>query len=172
MAKAIPSTLYQKVKFVVEEQLINVSAEEDIVATLTISNFYIDVNESVIECSFQSLEVVNVTFVGIGQKVPTPQLSNVTRKGVKQTVGKRARAEFKLEKFLQGSLKVVLIIMKYDRYGLGYKPNVKSHNKMMRLKREKRVASLIGASVKREHMVFPHICETFYSAKVQVGLLA
>ena len=35
------------------------------------------------------------------------------------------------------------------------------------LRREKRIASLVGASVEGEHMVFPHICETFYSVKMQ-----
>ena len=111
MAGAIPSTLHQKVKFMVDEQL---------------TNSYIDMNESVIECSFQSLEVVNATFVGIGQKVSTPQLSKITKRGIKQTVGKVAGARFGLGKFLQGSLKALLVIMKYDRYGLGYKPNAKN----------------------------------------------
>ena len=66
MVRAMPSTLYQKVKFVVEEQLISVAAEEDIVVTLTTFDSYIDVDENAIECSFRSLEVVNTTFVGIG----------------------------------------------------------------------------------------------------------
>ena len=76
--------------------------------------------------------------VGIGKGVPISHLSNVTKRGVKQTMSKGARAGFKLRKFLQGSLRVVPIIMKYDRYGLGYKPNAKSQNKMIKLKREKR----------------------------------
>ena len=57
--------------------------------------------------------------------------------------------------------------MKYDHYGLRYKPNAKSPNKMMKMRKEKRIASLVGASVEWEHMVFPHIRETFYSARMQ-----
>ena len=57
--------------------------------------------------------------------------------------------------------------MKYDHYGLGYKPNAKSHNKMMKLRKDKKIASLVGASIEGERMVFPHIRETFYSARVQ-----
>ena len=83
MVGAMPSsTLHQNVKFVVEKQLISVAAEEDIVATLTTFDFYIDVDENVVECSFQSLEVVNATFVGIGKKVPTPQMSKVIKTGI------------------------------------------------------------------------------------------
>ena len=76
-----------KVKFVVEEQLVKVVAEEDIVATLTTFSFYIDADENATECSFHSLEVVNTTFVGMGMKIPKPQLSKVTKTGVKQIVG-------------------------------------------------------------------------------------
>ena len=47
MAGTVPFTLHQKVKFVVEEQSINVAAKEDIVATLTTSNSYIKVDENV-----------------------------------------------------------------------------------------------------------------------------
>ena len=73
MVGVVPSTLHQKVKFVVEEQLINVAIEKDIIAVLTTFDSYIDVFESVIECSFQSLEVVNA------------RLSKVTKTWVKQT---------------------------------------------------------------------------------------
>ncbi|XWS11570.1 hypothetical protein CRYUN_Cryun37aG0009400 [Craigia yunnanensis] len=52
MAEAVPSTFHQKVKFVVEKQLISVANKEDIVATLTTSNPYIKVYENAIECSF------------------------------------------------------------------------------------------------------------------------
>ena len=47
-----PSTLNQKVKFVVEEQLISVVTKEDIVVALTVSNSYINVYENAVECSF------------------------------------------------------------------------------------------------------------------------
>ena len=90
MAGVVPSTLHQKVKFVVEELLISIAAEEDIVATLTTFNSYIDMDKNDIECLFQSLEMVNSTFVGICKKIPIPRLSMVTKSGVKQTMGKRA----------------------------------------------------------------------------------
>ena len=54
--------------------------------------------------------------------------------------------------------------MKQDRYGLGYKPNAKARSKM---KKERKMASLVDATVKGEHMVFPHLCETFYSVGVE-----
>ena len=59
------------------------------------------------------------------------------------------------------------VIMKHDHYGLGYKPDAKSQNNIAKLKREKKIASLVGVSVEGEHMVFPHIRKTFYSARMQ-----
>ena len=38
---------------------------------------------------------------------------------------------------------------------------------MVKLRREKRITSLLGTSVEGQHMVFPHIRETLYSARVQ-----
>ena len=72
----------------VEEQLISVAVEEDIVANLTNSNPYIEVDKNIVEFFFQSLEVVNTTFVRKGQNIPTPCMSKVTKMGVKQIVGK------------------------------------------------------------------------------------
>ena len=57
--------------------------------------------------------------------------------------------------------------MKQDRYGLGYKLNSMAKSKMMKMKRERMMASLVGAIVKGEHIVFPHLCETFYLAGVE-----
>ena len=114
MARAVPFTLHQKVKFVVEEQLISVVVKKDIVMTLTTSNPYIEVDENVVECSFQSLDVVNAIFVRKGKKIPTPRLSKVTKMRVKQTIDKTTQDGFGLGKFLQGASKVVSVIMKQD----------------------------------------------------------
>ena len=77
--------------------------------------------------------------------------------GIKQTVGKEARAGFRLGKFLQGASKALPIIMKQDHYGLGYKPNAKEKSMMMKMQRERRMISLKGMTVEGEHMVFPHL---------------
>ena len=38
---------------------------------------------------------------------------------------------------------------------------------MMKLRRDKKIANLVGMSVEGEHMVFLHIYKTFYSIEVQ-----
>ena len=61
MAGAVPSTLYQKVKFVVEESLIIVVVEEDMIATTTTTGPYLEVKEDATECSFRSFEIAMAT---------------------------------------------------------------------------------------------------------------
>ena len=57
MAGVIPSTLHQKVKFVVEESLITVVVEKDMLATMTVTTPYLEVKEDATKCSFRSFEI-------------------------------------------------------------------------------------------------------------------
>ena len=52
MVSVVPSTLYQKVKFMVKESLITVVAEEDMIATTTVTTPYLEVKEDATKCSF------------------------------------------------------------------------------------------------------------------------
>ena len=61
MADAVPSTLHQKVKFVVEKNLIIIAVEEDMIATTTTTTLYLEVKEDVIECAFRSFEIATAT---------------------------------------------------------------------------------------------------------------
>ncbi|KAE8691531.1 hypothetical protein F3Y22_tig00110890pilonHSYRG01710 [Hibiscus syriacus] len=79
-AGAVPSTLHQKVKFVIDGSSVIINAEEDIVASVTTEAPYIEVDEEAVEFSFRSLEFVNATFVTEGRRIPKPRLSNYHEK--------------------------------------------------------------------------------------------
>ena len=57
----MPSTLYQKVMFGANENLITVVVEEDMVATTTVFTLYIEVKKDATECSFQSFKIATAT---------------------------------------------------------------------------------------------------------------
>ena len=61
MAGAVPSTLHQKVKFVVEESLITVVVEDDMIATTITTTPYLEVKEDVVACSFKSFQIATAT---------------------------------------------------------------------------------------------------------------
>ena len=88
MARAMPLTLHQKVKFIVDKNLITVVAEEDMVATTIISTPYFEVKENAIECSFRSFEVATATNTKDGLRMPTSHLSQSTQMSLKQIIEK------------------------------------------------------------------------------------
>ena len=90
IAGAIPSTLHQMIKFVTEGQLVCVSAEKDMIAATSSGAPYVETDQKAMECSFRSLEFVNAMYVGEGAKIPVPKLSEVTRSGIRQVLGKGA----------------------------------------------------------------------------------
>ena len=61
MVGAVSSTLHQKVKFVVEENLITIAVEEDMIATTTTTIPYLKVKEDATECAFRSFEIATTT---------------------------------------------------------------------------------------------------------------
>ena len=120
---AVLSTLHQKIKFVIEGQLVCVSAEEDMIAITSIGAPYVEIDGKAMECSFRSLEFANAMYVGEGAKIPMPKLSEVTHSVIRQVPGKGAQVDKGLGKRLYGMLRSIAIIQKRDRFGLGYKPD-------------------------------------------------
>ena len=55
----VPSTLHQKLKFVVEGHLVIVSGEEDVLVSCSSSMLYVEAVEESLEMAFQSFEVVS-----------------------------------------------------------------------------------------------------------------
>ena len=74
VARAVPSTLHQKIKFVTMGQLVCITAEEDMITVTSSRAPYVEANEKSMECSFKSLEFVNAMYVGEGAKVLVPKL--------------------------------------------------------------------------------------------------
>ena len=59
----VPSTLHQKLKFVLEGHLVIVSGEEDVLVSCPSSIPYVDAAEESLETAFQSFEVVNIASI-------------------------------------------------------------------------------------------------------------
>ncbi|RDY11064.1 hypothetical protein CR513_04322, partial [Mucuna pruriens] len=70
MAGAVPSSLHQRVKFIVDHQLVGVMGEKELVISTPLLEGYIEGNEEALETSFQSLEFT--TTPSPGSENPTP----------------------------------------------------------------------------------------------------
>ena len=71
-----------------EGQLVCVSAEEDMIATISSGAPYVEIDEKAMKCSFRSLKFVNAMYVGEGAKVHMPKLLEVTHSSIRQVFGK------------------------------------------------------------------------------------
>lgn len=111
-AGAVTSTLHQKLRFVVGDQLITVAGEEDMFVSQLSSFRYVEASEGYVETAFQALEVANAVAIfektsNREPKAPVTLQKDVTllSKGVSPS----------------GCEKLWDMAMKKDKYGLGYK---------------------------------------------------
>ncbi|KAK5785987.1 hypothetical protein PVK06_040611 [Gossypium arboreum] len=106
-ARAVPSSLHQKAKFIMDSLLITVVDEEDIVASISADTLYLEVSKDAVECSFHTFEFINAMFIAEGNKIPMPKLSRNTKMGVELTVGKGAQARKGLGRYQQGIVRAL-----------------------------------------------------------------
>ncbi|GAV73353.1 hypothetical protein CFOL_v3_16839, partial [Cephalotus follicularis] len=74
----IPYSLHQKVKFVVNNQLVCMSRKEDLLVTKSSNTRYIEVVKEALECSLLSFKVFNATYVDEGIPMSSPRLSSAS----------------------------------------------------------------------------------------------
>ncbi|KAA3455771.1 RNA-directed DNA polymerase (Reverse transcriptase), Ribonuclease H-like protein [Gossypium australe] len=162
-AGAVPSSLHQKIKFVMDNRLITVAGEEDIIASVSTDAPYIEANKDAVECSFRSFEFINATFVVEGNKIPTPKLSRNTKMGIKLTVGKGARVKKGLGKYQQGMARALKPVHHKARCGLGFKLDVRQRMKQLQKEQERMIAIASGREVEWEPIMYPPLSKTFTS---------
>ncbi|XP_016724907.2 uncharacterized protein [Gossypium hirsutum] len=153
-ARAVPSSLHQKVKFIMDGLLVTVVGEEDIIASISTDTPYLEVSKDAIEYSFHSFEFINVTFVAEGNKIPMPKLSRNTKMGIKLTVGKGARARKGLGRYQQGIVRALRPVPHKARYGLGFEPDIRQRRKQLQKDRERRIARALGQELEWEPMTY------------------
>jgi hypothetical protein len=164
-AGAVPSSLHQKMKFIIGNQLVTILAEEPISIYNDGAVPYIDRGASE-EASFHSFE-----FVTVIHKVAAvePKLSKAGMMVAKEFI----KAGFQLGQGLgcanQGRTAIVALKGNRDRYGLGYTPTRKDRQFAYEVRRWRAVARLRGEKWPEEKMIIPHIRTTFpASAMFQV----
>ncbi|XP_017974534.1 PREDICTED: uncharacterized protein LOC108661595 [Theobroma cacao] len=163
LAGAIPSSLHQKVKFIVDGKIVCVNGEEELLISKPANTPYVGAAEEVSECFFRSFEFVNTTYVGEETTPPIPRLSKTTVMVVSQMVGKRYRAEVGLGRELQGIRRPIRATKNEERFGLGYKPTKKEREEMIAERKRERLARFKGHRLENHRMIYPHLYETFRS---------
>ena len=116
----VPSTLYQKLMFIVNDKLIIVSGKEDLLVSGPLPTPYIETIEEALKTSFQALEIVGTMYVE-PFKV-SPFLSKASIMMAKTMLKEGYKYGQVLGKNCQGLLIPLELIENKGRQGLGYKP--------------------------------------------------
>ncbi|XP_052728311.1 uncharacterized protein LOC108320289 [Vigna angularis] len=152
-AGVVPSTLHQKLKYIMGDKLIIVSGEEDLLVNGPSSTRYIEAAEEALETAFQSLEIVGNTYVEPFPK--NPHLSCTSIMMAKVMLKEGYKYGNGLGKYGQGRTFPLEVIGNKNRYGLGYRPS-KEDNKRVIEERKERSLARMGKREPRAKKI--HIC--------------
>ncbi|XP_027922767.1 uncharacterized protein LOC114180664 [Vigna unguiculata] len=158
----VPSTLHQKLKYVMGDKLVIVSGEEDILVSGPSSSRYIEAAEEALETAFQSLEIVGNTYV---EPYPmNPQLSRASLMTARIMLKEGYEYGKGLGKDKQGMIFPLEVTEKRNRYGLGYKPTREDKRRLMEERRELDLARMHRKEHELKRICICDIKESFHSA--------
>lgn len=155
-AGAVPSTLHQKLKFVIDGHLVTINGEETFLVTKEVKAPSVEAAEESRETSFQSLELVTANYVAEGSLIPKPKVSEALK------MAGRLMINVDLEANSLAIDALLLDPIKDNRFGLGYKPKRGDKQRFFAEKREKRLALLEGRNPIDYAIKIPPIWETFH----------
>ena len=156
----VPSTLQQKLKFVVEGHLVIVSGEEDVLVSCPSSMPYVEAAEESLETTFQSFEVVSIAAVDSLSR--QPRLSDAAMMVARVMLGHGYEPEMGLGK--NNGYRTSLVSTRGNRgkFGLGNKPTQANIRKNISERKNKGQGSRLGQRAKEAPPC--HISRSFISA--------
>jgi hypothetical protein len=164
-AGAVPSSLHQKMKLIIGNQLVTILAEEPISIYNDGEIPYID-GCAPEEASFHSFEFVTVIHRVAAVE---PRLSKAGIMVAKEFVKAGFQPGQGLGYANQGRTTIVTLEGNKDRYGLGYTPTRRDRQMAYEARRQRAAAKLKGEKWPERRIAIPHIRTTFpASAMFQV----
>ena len=162
-AGVVPSTLHQKLKFVVGGQLIIVFGEEDKLVSCPSATPYVEVVEESLETTFQTLKVVDNAYVE--SFLIQPRMSNASMMVARIMLRDRYEPKMGLGRNGDGMVTLLEVAENRGRFGLGYKPTNIDKRRIALERKEKCLACLQGHEPRVERVPIFHISKSFRSAR-------
>ena len=116
----VPSTLHQKLKFIVEGHLVIVSGEEDVLVSCPFSMPYVEAVEESLEMTFHSFEVVSI--VSVDSLSRQPRLFDAAMMVAQVMLGHGYEPGMGLGNNNGGRTNLVSTRGNRGKFRLGYKP--------------------------------------------------
>ncbi|XP_027156410.1 uncharacterized protein LOC113757206, partial [Coffea eugenioides] len=130
LSGAVPSSLHQLLKFVVNDKLITIFAEEDCLV-ITDSGVKEEGSQSVTMSPHSTSDIVSVSWITTEEQT----LSKASVMMAREMIRGGYKFDKGLGRELQGILKPVKIVEKRDTFGLGFRPTAKDFKEMKEHKR-------------------------------------
>ncbi|XP_071939079.1 uncharacterized protein [Coffea arabica] len=127
---AVPSSLHQLLKFVVNDKLITIFAEENCLV-ITDSGVKEEGSQSVTMSPHSTSDIVSVSWITTEEQT----LSKASVMMAREMIRGGYKFDKGLGRELQGILKPVKIVEKRDTFGLGFRPTAKDFKEMKERKR-------------------------------------
>ena len=154
---AVPSSLHQKMKFIIGNQLVTILAEEPISIYNDPIVPYINGNVAP-EASFHSFEFVSVIHKVAAVKPKMPKAIIAVAKEFIRLAFQQGQG---LESSNQGIPTMIIAKENKDGYGLGYILTRKNRQQAFKMWRLKTLARVKGGKMPEKNIVIPHIRTTF-----------
>jgi len=161
-AGVVPSTLHQKLKYIMGDKLVIVSGEEDLLVSGPSSSHYIEAAEEAFETAFQSLEIVGNAYVEPFSMIPHMSCASLMMAKVMLKEGYQYGKG--LGKNNQGLTFPLEVFENKGRYGLGYKPTKEDKRRLFEEKKERILARIEGRERKIGKIQICDIKKSFHSA--------
>ncbi|XP_071940869.1 uncharacterized protein [Coffea arabica] len=155
---AVPSSLHQLLKFVINNKLITIFAEEDCLV-ITDSGSKEEGSRSTTMSPHSTSDIVSVSWITMEEQA----LSKASVMMAKEMIRGGYKLDRGLGRELQGILKPVEIMEKRDTFGLGFQPTAKDIREMKERKRAEKEGRQRALDIPPLHYTFPRPAEVIIS---------
>ena len=159
-ARAVASSLHQRVKFIINGNLVTVRAEETLSMMRNVSIPYIEAEESK-DGNLHAFEVVNAEWVLENTIRRKPEISEAAKMAAKYFLKHGLPFQYDLTTGMPERVNAVKIKCADQRFGLGFKPGKADFKRAAEIRREKRVARIEKREPDEDRMEIPPIHVTF-----------
>ncbi|XP_027062881.1 uncharacterized protein [Coffea arabica] len=155
---AVPSSLHQLLKFVVNDKLIPIFAEEDCLV-ITDSECKEESSRNATVTPYSTADIVSVSWITKEERA----LSKASVMMAKEMIRGGYEFDKGLGRDLQGIRKPVEIVEKKDSFGLGFRPTTKDIREMKERKRAEKEGRQMALDIPPLHYTFPRPTEVIMS---------
>ncbi|XP_071909679.1 uncharacterized protein [Coffea arabica] len=171
---AIPSSLHQLLRFVVNDQLITVFAEDDCTMIVNSGPNEEDSKTSLLS-SHHVADIVSVGWISKEKPVVEMNLPEASVMMAKEMIRGRYEMGKGLGRNLQGVLEPIELQGKKDTFGLGFQPTARDKKEMMNRKKAEKEGRQLIMNIPPLYCTFPYPSEVIKSEvdpieEVEVGL--